>query len=133
MQRPVRATAYGFLIWWIWFGFIGLAQLLPDAITSAPSFPSLRLLVLVLLVVAFAVDYLRRVGQGSGREGLAVGLVWAGLMIANDIGHFLFMEPVDLGQYLTVFAPLYVWIPIATTIVFGSLTAQRASIGEGRS
>lgn len=128
MQRPQRAVAYGFLIWWIWFGFIGLAQLLPEAITSAPSFPSVRLLVLVLLVVAFAVDYLRRVGRGSAQEGIAVGLVWAGLMVANDIGHALFMEPLNLGQYLTVFAPLYIWIPVATTIVFGGLAARRAPV-----
>ena len=127
MQRPIRAIAYGFLIWWIWFGFIGIAQFLPDAITSAPSFPSIRLLVLVPLVVFFAVDYVRRIGQGSGPEGFAVGLAWAILIVANDLGHFLFMEPVDIGQYLTVFAPLYLWIPIATTIVFGRLTARPVS------
>lgn len=124
MQRPVRAIAYGFLIWWIWFGFIGLAQLLPDAVTSSPSFPSVRLLVLVLLVVFFAVDYLRRVSPGSARQGLAVGLTWAVLMIANDLGHFLFMEPTDLGAYFIQFAPLYLWIPVATTIVFSGLTRR---------
>ncbi len=47
--------------------------------------------------------------------------------MANDLDHFLFMEPVDIGQYLTVFAPLYLWIPIATTIVFGRLTARPVS------
>ncbi len=124
MQRPLRAIAYGFLIWWIWFGFLGLSRLLPDAVTSAPSFPSVRLLVLVLLVVGFAVDYLRRIGRGSGREGLAVGLLWAVLLVANDLGHFAFMEPVDLGQYLTVFAPLYLWVPVAMTLVFGALVAR---------
>lgn len=124
MQRPLRAIAYGFLIWWIWFGFLGLSRLLPDAVTSAPSFPSVRLLVLVMLVVGFAVDYLRRIGRGSGREGLAVGLLWAVLLVANDLGHFAFMEPVDLGQYLTVFAPLYLWVPVAMTLVFGALVAR---------
>lgn len=126
MQRPIRAIAYGFLIWWIWFGFIGLAQLLPDAIRSAPSFPSVRLLVLVLLVVCFAVDYLRRVGRGSAAEGIVVGLVWAVLLVANDVGHFVLMAPVDLGQYFLVFAPLYLWIPVATTVVFGGLAARTA-------
>jgi hypothetical protein len=129
MQRPIRAIAYGFLIWWIWFGFIGLAQLLPDVVTSAPSFPSVRLLVLVLLVVFFAVMYVSRIGHGSGREGVAVGLVWAALMVVNDLGHFLFMEPVDLGQYLTMFAPLYLWIPVATTILFGRVAARTAPVG----
>ncbi len=124
MHRPIRSIAYGFLIWWLWFGFIGLAQLLPDTVTSAPSFPSVRLLVLVLLVVAFAVDLLRRIGQASAREGLAVGFLWALLLVANDLGHFAFMEPVDLGQYLTLFAPLYLWVPVATTIVFGGLVAR---------
>ncbi len=126
MNRPIRAIVYGFLIWWLWFGFVGLAQLLPDAVRSHPSFATARLLVLVLLVVAFAVDYLRHVGRSSVAEGAAVGLTWMALMIANDIGHFLFMEPIDIGVYLAVSAPLYIFIPIITVAVFGSLM-KRAS------
>jgi hypothetical protein len=124
MHRPIRSIAYGFLIWWLWFGFIGLAQLLPDAVTSAPSFASVRLLVLVLLVLGFAVALLRRIGRSSAVEGLAVGLLWALLLVANDLGHFTFMEPVDLGKYFTVFAPLYLWVPIATALIFGGLRAR---------
>ncbi len=129
MHLPIRSIAYGFLIWWIWFGFIGLAQLLPDSVSSAPSFPSVRLLVLVLLVVALAVDLLRRIGRTSAGEGLAVGVLWALLLVANDLGHFAFMEPVDLGQYLTVFAPLYLWVPVVTTLLFGGLTAREERTG----
>jgi hypothetical protein len=124
MQRPIRAIAYGFLIWWLWFGFVGIATFFPDGVTSAPAFASVRLLVLVLLVVFFAVDYLHRIEQGSVPEGIAVGITWAALMVANDIGHFLFMEPTDIGGYLTSFALLYVWIPVATTLVFGRLRAR---------
>jgi hypothetical protein len=124
MQRPIRAIAYGFLIWWTWFGFIGLATFFPDSVTSAPSFTTVRLLVLVLLVVFFAVDYLNRIEQGSFAEGLAVGATWAVLMVANDIGHALFMQPTDIGIYLTTFAPLYAWIPLATIMVFGRLRAR---------
>ena len=129
MQRPIRAIAYGFLIWWIWFGFIGLAQLFPDSITAAPSFPTVRLLVLVLLVVFFAADYLHRIGASSVAEGLTVGLVWAVLLVLNDLGHFTFMEPTDSGQYLTVFAPLYLWVPVATAIVFGRLSSRSQATG----
>jgi len=124
MKRPVRAIVYGFLIWWLWFAFVGLSQLLPDTVRAHPSFATLRLLVLVLLVVAFAVDYLRRVERSSAAEGLAVGLTWMVLVIANDIGHFLFMEPVDIGQYLVVSAPLYAFIPVITVTVFGSLVRR---------
>ena len=124
MQRPIRAIVYGFAIWWIWFGFIGISRLFPASITEAPSFASVRLLILVLLVVFFAVDYLRRIEQGSTGEGLAVGLTWAVLMVANDLGHFVFMGPADVGPYLTTFAPLYLWIPVATTLVFGRLRGQ---------
>ena len=130
MQRPLRAIAYGFAIWWIWFGFIGLAQFLPDSVTSTSSFATARLLVLVLLVVFFAVDYLHRIGLGSIGEGLAVGVTWALLMVANDIGHFTFMEPVDMGQYLATVAPLYAWIPLATVMVFGRLKARLGSASE---
>ena len=124
MKRPVRAIVYGFLVWWLWFAFVGLSQLLPDTVRAHPSFATLRLLVLVLLVVAFAVDYLRRVERSSAAEGLAVGLTWMVLVIANDIGHFLFMEPVDIGQYLVVSAPLYAFIPVITVTLFGSLVRR---------
>jgi hypothetical protein len=124
MQRPIRAIAYGFLIWWLWFGFVGISTLLPDSLTSAPAYASVRLLVLVLLVVFFTVDYLLRIERGSATEGIVVGAIWAVLMVANDIGHFLAMEPTDIGTYLTSFALLYLWIPVATTIVFGRLQAR---------
>lgn len=121
MTRPLRAIAYGFLIWWLWFAFVGLAQFLPDAVRSHPSFATARLLVLVLLVVAFAVDYLRRVGRSGAAEGVAIGFIWMALLIANDIGHFLVMEPTDIGAYLMQFAPLYVFVPMITVAVFGYL------------
>jgi hypothetical protein len=127
MNRPIRAIVYGFLIWWLWFAFVGIAQLLPDEVRSHPSFATTRLLVLVLLVIAFAVDYLRRVGRSGAAEGVAIGFTWMALLIANDIGHFLFMEPVDIGTYLMVSAPLYVFVPIITAIVFGRL--MRRAIG----
>ena len=121
MNRPIRAIVYGFLIWWLWFAFVGLAQILPDEVRSHPSFGTARLLVLVLLVVAFAVDYLRRVGSSGVGEGVAVGLTWMALLIANDIGHFLSMEPTDIGAYLSLSAPLYSFVPIITATVFGRL------------
>jgi hypothetical protein len=127
MQRPSRAIVYGFLIWWLWFAFVGVAQLLPDEVRSHPSFATARLLVLVLLVVAFAVDYLRRVGRSGGAEGAAVGVTWMALLVANDIGHFLFMEPTDLGVYLTQFAPLYAFVPVITVAVFGTLERRAAA------
>lgn len=126
MNRPIRAIVYGFLIWWLWFAFVGLAQFLPDEMRSHPSFATARLLVLVLLVVAFAVDYLRRVGRSGVAEGAVVGLTWMALLIANDIGHFLFMEPIDIGAYLSVSAPLYVFVPIITVTVFGRLMRRAA-------
>jgi len=131
VQRPLRAIVYGFLVWWLWFGFIGVSRLLPADVTSGPAFPSVRLLVLVLLVVVFAVDYLRRVGRTSVGEGLAVGITWALLLIANDIGHSLFMEPVDLGRYLTTFAPLYAWVPAALAVMFGWLSAPSDEARRG--
>jgi len=126
MNRPIRTIVYGFLIWWLWFAFVGLAQFLPDAVRSHPSFATARLLVLVLLVVAFAVDYLRRVGRSGVAEGAAIGFTWMALLIANDIGHFLFMEPIDIGAYLMVSAPLYIFVPIITATVFGRLMWRAA-------
>lgn len=127
MKRPIRAIVYGLLIWWLWFAFVGVAQFLPDEVRSHRSFATARLLVLVLLVVAFAVDYLRRVGRSGVAEGAAVGVTWMALLVANDIGHFLFMEPTDLGVYLTQFAPLYGFVPVIAVAVFGSLERRAAA------
>lgn len=128
MNRPIRVIVYGFLIWWLWFAFVGLAQFLPDAVRAHPSFATLRLLILVLLVVGFAVDYLRRVGRSGAAEGATVGLTWMALLIANDIGHFLAMEPIDIGTYLMVSAPLYVFVPIITVTVFGRLMRRATRV-----
>lgn len=128
MKRPIRAIVYGFAIWWIWFGFVGAAQLLPESITSLPSFALVRLLVLVLLVVGFAVDYLHRVERSSAGEGLAVGVTWMALLIANDFGHFLLMEEsFDIDLYLAASAPLYAFIPLITVTVFSRLMRSRPS------
>ena len=126
MKRPIRAIVYGFLIWWLWFAFVGVAQFLPEAVRSHPSFATARLLVLVLLVVAFAVDYLRRVGRSGIAEGVAIGFLWMALLVANDIGHFLFMEPIDIRTYLIVSAPLYVFVPIITATAFSQLRRRAA-------
>jgi hypothetical protein len=128
MKRPVRAVVYGFLIWWLWFAFVGLSQFVPDSVRAMPFFALLRLLVLVLLVVAFAVDYLRRVERSSVGEGLVVGLTWAVLMIANDIGHFLSMGAAfDPAVYFSQAAPLYAFIPLITVTMFGGLMRSQPS------
>jgi hypothetical protein len=126
MKRPIRAIAYGFLIWWLWLAFVGVAQVLPESVRDLPSFALARLLVLVLLVVAFAVDYLRRVERSSAAEGLVVGVTWAALMIANDLGHILFMKAsVDIGTYFAASAPLYAFIPLITMALFAGLMTSR--------
>jgi hypothetical protein len=114
-------------IWWIWaLIVIPAAELLPTGVTASPSFASARLLVLVLLVVAFAVEYLRRVERSSATEGLIVGLTWGLVMVVNDLGHSL-MEPFDVGLYLVASAPLYLFVPLITVTVFSRLRAARAT------
>lgn len=132
MKRPIRGIVYGFAIWWIWFGVVMLGALLPDGVTSAPSFGSARLLVLVLLVVTATVDYLRRLERSSVGEGLIVGTTWALLLVANDVGHFMYMQivrglPFDAGLYLATFAPLYLFVPVITAMVMGGPGASHAA------
>ena len=128
MKRPIRAIVYGFANWWIWFGIVMLGALLPDDVTSTASYASVRLLVLVLLIVTLAVDYLRRVERSSVGEGLAVGMTWVVLLIVNDFGHFVYMALVrgvafDTVAYLMAFAPLYLFIPVITATIMGRLAA----------
>ncbi len=132
MQTPIRILLYGIAIWFVWVSLVVLsAQILPAEISSAPLFVSMQMVALAALVLGFTVLYLRKVGQSSFGEGIVVGLVWVGVMIAVDFAHSVVMPAMvpDFGAYIAAVVPSYGVVPIITTLTMGSL--ERRSVKPG--
>ena len=124
MQRPKRALLYGLAIWLLWVSLVIAAlELLPAEATGSSLFAALKFGSLGLLVLGFAVLYLRAVGRSSFNEGLLVGLSWMVITIALDLAHYL-MVPFDIPRYAVDVAPSYVIMPITTAVVLGCLLGR---------
>ena len=124
MQSPVRALLYGIGIWLVWVSLIAAsAQILPTEIGGSPLFVSTQMVALAALVLGSTILYLRKVGDGTFKEGLLVGLGWVVVMIALDLAHSVVMPEMipDIGAHLAVVAPTYVVVPIITTLTMGNL------------
>jgi hypothetical protein len=121
VRRPGRALAYGVAIWFIWTTLVIVAfERLPAEFGASALFVSMKVIVLVTLVLAFAVHYLRKVTESTVAEGLLVGVGWTVILVALDLAHYL-MAPFDVVRYLTTVAPPYVVVPVTTTLVMGFL------------
>jgi hypothetical protein len=124
MQSPIRVLLYGIGIWFVWVSLVvTAAQALPAGIVGSPLFVSMQLVALATLVLGSTILYLRKVGDGTFKEGLLVGLGWVVVMIALDLAHSVLMPGMvpDIGAHLAVVAPTYVVVPIITTPTIGYL------------
>ena len=132
MQSPIRALLYGMAIWFVWVSLVvASAQLLPTEIGGSALFVSMQMVALAALVLGSTILYLRKVGEGSFKEGLLVGLGWVVVMIALDLAHSVVMPEMvpDISAYLVAVAPSYVVMPIITTLTMGYL--ERRSLKPG--
>jgi hypothetical protein len=124
MQSPIRALLYGIAIWFVWVSLVvTAAQVLPAGIGGSPLFVSMQAVALATLVLGSTILYLRKVGEGSFKEGFLVGLGWVVVMIALDLAHSVLMPGMvpDIGAHLAVVAPTYVVVPIITAPTMGYL------------
>ena len=127
MQSPIRALLYGIAIWFVWVTLVVFsAQLLPTEIGGSALFVSMQMVVLAALVLGFTILYLRKVGDGSFKEGLLVGLDWVVVMIAIDLAHSVLMPGMvpDIGAHdgalLTINFAFLMWVvlvPFSTSMV----------------
>ena len=121
MQSIKHVILYPIIGWWIWMGLImGLYGLLPADLKTSALFVSLQTAISAAFVVLFAVLYLRKIKQGTAKEGLLVGLTATAIVIIFDIGHNLMMS-IDLGKYFVMTVPAYFIIPLTTTLMIGLL------------
>jgi hypothetical protein len=125
MHSPIRALLYGIAIWFVWVSIIAAsAQILPAEISGSPLFVSMQMVALAGLVLGSTILYLRKVGDGTFKEGLLVGLSWVVIMIALDLAHSVVMPemvPPSIGAYFATVAPSYVVVLIITTLTMGYL------------
>jgi hypothetical protein len=108
MQSPIRALLYGMAIWYVWVSLVvASAQLLPTEIGGSALFVSMQMVVLAALVLGSTILYLRKVGEGSFKEGLLVGLGWVVVMIALDLAHSVVMPDMvpDIGAHFATVVP----------------------------
>src|ERR687895_2593890 len=108
MQSPIRALLYGIAIWFVWVSLVVIAaQVLPAGIVGSPLFVSMQAIALAALVLGSTILYLRKVGEGSFKEGLLVGLGWVVVMIVLDIAHSVLMPGMvpDIGAHLATIDP----------------------------
>ena len=125
MQSPIRALLYGIAIWFVWVSLVvASSQILPAEISGSPLFVSMQMVALATLVLGSTILYLRKVGDGTFKEGLLVGLIWVVIMIALDLAHSVVMPemvPPGIGAYFATVVPSYVVVPIITTPTIGYL------------
>lgn len=121
-MKSVKWTVLlGLAIWFVWVSLVVITyEKLPPAGQASPAFVAGKWVSLAMIVSACAVLYLRRASTSSGREGLAVGVVWTGIVVALDLSHYV-MQPFDVAQYFALTVPMYVLIPFTTTLVLGAL------------
>ena len=130
MQSPIRALLYGMAIWFVWVSLVvASAQLLPTEIGGSALFVSMQMVALAALVLGSTILYLRKVGDGTFKEGLLVG--WVVVMIALDLAHSVVMPDMvpDIGAHFVTVVPSYVILPIITALTMGYL--ERRSLKPG--
>ena len=133
MQSPIRVLLYGIAIWFVWVSLVvTAAQVLPAGIVGSPLFVSMQLVALATLVLGSTILYLRKVGDGTFKEGLLVGLGWVVVMIALDLAHSVLMPGMvpDIGAHLAVVVPTYVVVPIITAPTMGYLERRSPQPGS---
>jgi hypothetical protein len=133
MQSPIRVLLYGIPIWFVWVSLVvTAAQVLPAGIVSSPLFVSMQAVALAALVLGSTILYLRKVGEGSFKEGLLVGLGWVVVMIALDLAHSVLMPGMvpDIAAHLAVVVPTYVVVPIITAPTMGYLERRSRQPGS---
>ena len=133
MQSPIRVLLYGIAIWFVWVSLVvTAAQVLPAGIVGSPLFVSMQTVALATLVLGSTILYLRKVGEGSFKEGLLVGLGWVVVMIAIDLAHSVLMPGMvpDIGAHLATVVPTYVVVPIITAPTMGYLERRSPQPGS---
>ncbi|MEV0458509.1 hypothetical protein [Catellatospora methionotrophica] len=122
-MRSSRVLGYGL---GVWLGMVGISLiLLPAEGKHEALYESIKLTTMVALVLGFAVRYLRKRPDAAGPEGVLVGLVWAAVTTAGDLGLYLGGAfNIGLDVYFTDVASSYSVMPVITGLAIGLLAPK---------
>ncbi len=122
-MRSPRVLGYGL---GIWLGMVAISLiLLPAEGRHEALYESVKLTTMVGLVLGFAIRYLYRRPTATGPEGVLVGLLWAAVTVAGDLGLYLGGAfNIGLDVYFTDVASSYSVMPVITGLAFGLLAPR---------
>lgn len=126
-MKSSRVLGYGLAVW---LGMVGISLiLLPAEGKHEALYESIKLTAMVALVLGFAIRYLRRRPMAAGPEGVLVGLVWAAVTTAGDLGLYLGGAfNIGLDVYFTDVASSYAVMPVITGLAIGLLAPKPTGI-----
>ncbi len=121
-----RAILYGFFVWLIPFGVALAIFRLRES--HRPLFESIMPVLVTIVVVVFALSYLRRVRTGFLKEGVLLGVLWLLISVVIDLplmlGHKVNMT---LPEYLADVGLTYLIMP-AVTVGLAIAASRRAPL-----
>ena len=119
MKSPKLAFLLGLAAWIAWMPTImGLLMAMPSDYAASRVGTSLPAVLLAVSVLGFSIIYLRKIRQGTFKEGLLLGLSWMVIFGIFDALHYVAMGAFEPVSYLTMQFPVYLGIPILTTLLF---------------
>ncbi|KKU12273.1 MAG: hypothetical protein UX19_C0003G0028 [Candidatus Woesebacteria bacterium GW2011_GWA1_45_8] len=113
MKSTKLAILYGLLVWAI--PFVIAIFIFPTRESNRPLFESIMPVSVVFATVLFSVLYSKKVGIGSPKEGLLLGLTWVLISLAIDA--LMFSKgpmKMTLRGYVDDIGIAYLMIPIIT-------------------
>ncbi|MEV4417822.1 hypothetical protein [Catellatospora sp. NPDC049609] len=122
-MRSPRVLGYGL---GVWLGMVAISLLLlPAEGKHEALYESIKLTTMVGLVSGFAIRYLYRRPTATGPEGVLVGLLWAAVTVAGDLGLYLGGAfNIGLDVYFTDVASSYAVLPVITGLILGLLAPR---------
>ncbi|MFC7247997.1 hypothetical protein ACFQO7_36500 [Catellatospora aurea] len=126
-MKSSRVLGYGLAVW---LGMVGISLiLLPAEGKHEALYESIKLTTMVALVLGFAIRYLRKRPTAAGPEGVLVGLVWAAVTTAGDLGLYLGGAfNIGLDVYFSDVASSYAVMPVITGLAIGLLAPKPTGI-----
>lgn len=126
-MRSSRVLGYGL---GVWLGMVGISLiLLPAEGKHEALYESVKLTTMVALVLGFAIRYLRKRPVAAAPEGVLVGLAWAAVTTAGDLGLYLGGAfNIGLDVYFTDVASSYAVMPVITGLAIGLLAPKPTGI-----
>lgn len=114
MNKNLKIILYGFLVWLVPFAVSFI--IFPLRASMRPLFESIMPLVLTIIVVILAYNYLKNLETNLVKEGVLIGLSWLAINIIIDLMLFLPASPMQMNilDYFMDIGLTYVIIPVIT-------------------